>query len=329
MKTRRFRKIRKPRKTKTNTKQKKTRKWIGGGGSKQNRKKITPLQSPHTLSFKNVQCSPNPDNKKDYTCLDDSTLFKLKDLWNMRHPDVKIESKWPKEIWSKLKEYLKSICNKESCWLKQNFVEGKLDKELKDSFAPKSPAEWKKNPNEWLSSVDILDVMKQYEKAYKCFEFMGPSPIDFDTKMIGNQCVWPELCNFNLQEQIDSGKTKIGIIFNTDKHTGKGVHWLSLFINIKKGELFFYDSAGELPSKEIKTLIDRIIEQGKKLNKSITLDYNYPNEHQLGTTECGIYSLYFIVHMLEDKLTGHYLKTHKIKDKYVQQFRKIYFNEEL
>ena len=88
---------------------------------------------------------------------------------------------------------------------------------------------------------------------------MGPSPIDFDTKMIGNQCVWPELCNFNLQEQIDSGKTKIGIIFNTDKHTGKGVHWLSLFINIKKGELFFYDSAGELPSKEIKTLIYRII----------------------------------------------------------------------
>jgi hypothetical protein len=33
--------------------------------------------------------------------------------------------------------------------------------------------------------------------------------------------------------------------------------------------------------------------------------------------------------MLEDKLTGHYLKTHKIKDKYMQQFRKVYFNEDL
>jgi len=49
----------------------------------------------------------------------------------------------------------------------------------------------------------------------------------------------------------------------------------------------------------------------------------------MGTTECGVYSLYFIVHMLEDKLTGHYLKTHKIKDKYMQQFRKVYFNEDL
>ena len=68
---------------------------------------------------------------------------------------------------------------------------------------------------------------------------MGPTPIDFDTKMMGNQCVWAELCNLNLQEQINSGKTKLGIIFNTDKHTGGGVHWLSLFINIKKGEIIF------------------------------------------------------------------------------------------
>ena len=326
MKTRR---IQYRRQNKKNTKRKGKR--TGGGKRKVKKSNKDKQNRPTEISFKNLQCSPDPEKKKDYTCLDDPTLFKLKDLWNARHPDVKIESKWPKEIWLKLKEYLKSICNKESCWLKQNFVEGKLDTELRDSFAPKSPADWKKKPNEWLSSVDILDVMKQYEKAYKCFEFMGPTPIDFDTKMMGDQCVWEELCKFNLQEQIDSGKTKIGIIFNTDKHTGGGKHWFSLFINIKKGEIFFYDSAGDKPGKEIQALIDRVIEQGKKLNQSIAfkMDSNYPVEHQMGTTECGVYSLYFIVHMLEDKLTGHYLKTHKIKDKYIQQFRKVYFNEDL
>jgi hypothetical protein len=326
MKTRRIQ----YRQNKKNTKRK--RKIRTGGGKRKVKKSNKQKQNKLTeISFKNLQCSPNPEKKKDYTCLDDPTLLKLKELWNARHPDVKIESKMPKEIWSKLKEYLKSICNKESCWLKQNFVEGKLDTELRDSFAPKSPADWKKNPNEWLSSVDILDVMKQYEKAYKCFEFMGPSPIDFDTKMLGDQCVWEELCNFNLQQQINSGKTKIGIIFNTDKHTGGGKHWFSLFINIKKGEIFFYDSAGDMAGKEIQAFIDRVIEQGKKLNKPIVfkMDSNYPVEHQMGTTECGVYSLYFIVHMLEDKLTGHYLKTHKIKDKYMQQFRKVYFNEDL
>ena len=35
-------------------------------------------------------------------------------------------------------------------------------------------------PFEWLSSVDIGDVMKQYERVKKNFVFLD-SPIDFDT----------------------------------------------------------------------------------------------------------------------------------------------------
>ena len=40
---------------------------------------------------------------------------------------------------------------------------------MMQSFAPEAPKSWNKNPNEWLSSTDILKVMKQYEKAYRCF----------------------------------------------------------------------------------------------------------------------------------------------------------------
>jgi tRNA A-37 threonylcarbamoyl transferase component Bud32 len=32
---------------------------------------------------------------------------------------------------------------------------------------------------------------------------------------------------------------------------------------------------------------------------------------------------------LEDKINEHYLKTHILKDKYMERFRKVYFNEEL
>ena len=71
-----------------------------------------------------------------------------------------------------------------------------------------------------------------------------------------------------------------------------------------------------------------VIEQGKKLTKPIHFKYdeNYPVEHQYGNTECGIYSIFFIIHMLKDKITGYYLKTHVLKDKYIEQFRNIYFN---
>ena len=297
-----------------------------------NRQKMKKLKNKtqKEIRVKNVNCSPK-DTKdlNEFTCYTDKDLYKLRDLWNARHPDVQIMTNDPKEIHKTLTKYMSNVCSKESCWLKQNFLDNKTIQELTESFAPESPREWKTNPNEWVSSVDIMKVMKQYEKAYKCFDFIGPSPIDFDTKMLYGECVWEELCNFSLSEQIKKGKTKIGIIFNTDPHDKPGQHWISMFINIKKKKIFFFDSTGDKPSKEIKVLIKRIIKQGKKINMNIKFDQNHPVEHQYGDTECGVYSLFFIVHMIQDKTSAHYLKTHVLPDKYMNKFRKVYFNEEL
>jgi len=297
-----------------------------------NRQKMKNLKNKtqKEVKLKKVMCSPKDKNElNDFTCYTDKNLYKLRDLWNARHPDVQIMTNDGKEIHKTLTKYMSDICNKESCWLKQNFMDIKTKNELTESFAPVSPEEWKKNPNEWLSSVDIMKVMKQYERAYKCFDFIGPSPIDFDTKMLYGECVWDELCNFSLSEQIKKGKTKIGIIFNTDPHNKPGQHWISMFINIKKSKIFFFDSVGDKAPKQIMVLVNRIIKQGKKLNMNIKFDQNHPVEHQYGDTECGIYSLFFISHMLEDKFTEHYMKTHILKDDYMQKFRKVYFNESL
>jgi hypothetical protein len=281
-------------------------------------------------SFIKLNCSPE-HKYNSYTCYSNNDLFKLRDMWNQRHPDRPINTKNPQEIWSYLKSYYINICNKESCWVRQMTKNTKMEEELLDAFAPESPKEWNKNPNEWLSSLDILEVMNQYEKKYKCFEFLGPSPIDYNSHKLYGECVWEELCHFSLEQQIKKGKTKIGIIFNTDPHYKSGEHWISLFINIKKGTIFFFDSAGNKIPKRIKQFVKNIIKQGSKLTNPInfTFDQNYPSIHQYNNTECGVYSIFFIVHMLEDKLTGHYLKTHQLKDEYMEKFRKIYFNQEL
>jgi hypothetical protein len=284
------------------------------------------------IKTKKINCSPKPKYElNEYSCYTNKKLIELRDKWNARHPDVKITMNTPKDIHDKLTEYLKNVCNNEACWLKQKNDFGLLKSDFADSFAPESPAEWKKNPNEWLSSIDIMKVMKQYEKAYPCFDFIGPSPIDFDTRQLYGECVWEELCNFNLEKMIKKGKTKIGMIFNTDPHNKPGQHWISMFINIKKKKILFFDSTGDKPPNEIMVLANRIKAQGIKLKNKIKFkfDTNEGVEHQYGNTECGIYSIFFIVHMLEDKVTEHYLKTHILKDEYMEKFRDIYFNHSL
>lgn len=284
----------------------------------------------HSKSHKNKDklnkdnCSPNP-NKNGFSCYTDNTLHKMRKLWNIRHPRNKIKSNDPKEIWSSLKVNLASSCDKESCWLRSKFMEGNIDSELLNyTFAPKAPKEWKVNPDEWLSSVDIESVMKQYEKFYKCFVFLGPSPIDYDRHKLYGECVWEELCKFNLSEEIKNDKNKIGVIFNTHPHYKSGEHWISMFINIKKKYIIYFDSNGNEPPLEVNKFVDTIISQGKQLG--IDFDY-YKNtiEHQETESECGMYCLYFIVEMLKDRSPTYFLKN-KIDDEEVFKLRKKYFN---
>jgi len=274
--------------------------------------------------YNSSNCSPNP-NTNSYTCYSDESLHKLKKYWNLRHPRNKIKSNDPKIIWNTLKSNMSNSCNKESCWLRSKFMEGNLDSQLLNyTFAPKAPSEWKTKPDEWLSSLDIESVMKQYENFYKCFVFLGPSPIDYDKHKLYGECVWEELCKFNLSEEIKNNKNKIGVIFNTDPHYEKGEHWISLFINIKKKFIIYFDSNGNKPPTEVTRFVNTVINQGKQLG----IDLKYIEnkiEHQETDSECGMYCLYFIIEMLKDKNPEYFLNN-KINDNEVFNLRRKYFN---
>jgi hypothetical protein len=285
------------------------------------RQQITP-----TISYKKENCSPNP-NKSNFSCYTNEALFKMKEYWNARHERDMISTNNPKEIWSELKANMSNSCDRESCWLRSKFMEGNLDGDLLNyTFAPKSPDDWKRKPNEWLSSLDIESVMKQYERFYKCFEFLGPSPIDFDVKKLYGECVWEELCNLNLSEFIKRNKNKIGIILNTDPHNKGGEHWISLFVNIKKNIIVYFDSVGNNPPRQVTKLINMIKNQGKQIGIDFKVHMN-KKKHQKTDSECGMYSLYFIIQMLKDKDVKYFLKN-KIPDEDVFKLRDKYFNKE-
>lgn len=273
------------------------------------------------------KCSPKKEGEiLKFTCYTKASLYRLKNIWNARHGDVKIKTNDPKSIWDFLSSHMADTCERESCWLKKNWINQKLPKSVIDNtFAPEQPNSWKRKPTEWLTSIDILDVMKQYERTYKNFEFMGPSPIDFDTHKLYGECVWEELCKISLKDLISKGKTQIGIIFNTDKHTEPGSHWVALFIDCKKKSIYYFDSYADDAPKEVRVLGKRLQKQSEALGKRYKYIENR-KRHQWSNSECGMYCLFFIIELLKGR-SFNKIETKRIDDKFMKKLRNIYFNK--
>lgn len=317
------RKIRKIRKTRDDERERKN--WKRGGTKRQPKKRHQKKGTRKVKGFRQLSCSP--DKKLAYTCYDEQSLEKIKESWNDTHKEEKIVTNDTRDIWTSLKTNLADRCDTEKCWLNQKFMEKKLDsKLLKNTFAPQAPKSWQQNPNEWLDSDNIIQVMRQYEHTYPDFKFIGPSPIDFDTKESFSQCVWPELCNFSVKEHLDKGKTKIGMIFNTDPHTKGGSHWISTFIDFKMRYIFYFDSNADKTPKQVLALVKRIKDQALALKEPIVFKmWKNVVEHQRSNTECGVYSLYTIIKLLTRKKQLKDFDT-RIPDSVMEDARTLFFN---
>lgn len=291
-----------------------------------------------TKKMKRMNCHPRVKLQKVVrnSCMTKEVLEELKKSYNENHKEDPIVSLEPKYIWKELRKKL-SECPKEDCWL-ETIKDEKVRKELKKTiFAPNHPNEWKEKPSTWLTNHDILKVLKQYEETYNNFKFIGPTPIDFDSKPkeYNNECVWKDLCAFNLEKYIKKEKTKIGVVFNLDKHNEPGSHWTSLFIDLEENIIFYLDSAGDKIPDEVYKLVVRVIEQGLELPEPKHIKYyeNHPFVHQRGNNECGMYALYFIITMItknkklktiQEKID--YFKSKRISDTFIFKHRKQYFN---
>jgi hypothetical protein len=220
---------------------------------------------------------------------------------------------------------MKGMCRNEACWMKRI-----MDAEPAgfNAFAPEAPNSWTRDPDQWLTSDDIETVMKQYEDKFPAFEFLGPSPSDYNARKVAGVCVWEELCNFSLKNYMDSGTHKIGVVFNTDPHTEDGSHWVSLFINIAPDNnyIFFFDSTGYRPQKEIREFINTVTAQGRALGIRFKY-YENRKQHQKLNTECGMYSLFMIVNLIEGtRSPEEFMRGDRIPDRHMLEFRKEYFN---
>lgn len=306
---------------------------------KKRRKQTRKTKGGYKKEMQKMNCHPAIKNKtvNHKSCFTPETILVIKEAYNHGHPKDKIISENPTAIWEELSRKL-NHCEREDCWLQQ-LKDPAVKEKLEKYFSPKHPKKWISNPSEWLSNDDILAVLKQYEETYPNFVFIGPTMIDFDTRVPEwkDECVENRLCEFSLANILKHKKDKIGIVFNLDKHTQDGSHWVSLFIDVTEKCIFYFDSVGNQVPSEIKIFAERVMKQGEQLNPPIHFRFEETKkDHQQGDTECGMYSLFFMVTMLtgntefkknmsfSEKVA--FFKKGLIKDEYVKKHRKEYFN---
>jgi hypothetical protein len=198
----------------------------------------------------------------------------------------------------------------------------------KQYLRPPMPEEWKSDPDKWLDSNNIRDVMLQYEEAHPDFKFLGPYPIDFaapedstaNSKGHSKECLIDEMCDLDLSEEVLNGIKRIGIIYNLDPHYKSGSHWVANYIDISKKHCYYFDSYGMKPPKQIYEFMQWLTLQ----NSKIKLGFN-GRQFQHQNSECGMYCLYFLDRMIAG---DNYLKfcRRAPPDKYMLDFRDWLFS---
>ena len=297
----------------------------------------------NTESDKDKRCAPNAIFK-DGSCMTLTQLIKMAEAYNKKHPEHKIElntkletlnpDKYKIYLVDKFETRLLDVCDDQRCWLKQDFIKEIQDEVLKEdlltkTFRPEGP----NGKFTWLNTLDIDKVMSQYEDKHKDFKWLGAVPMDFDDIPSLN------ISNLDFNDLKKNKKTKLGIIFNLDTSNQPGSHWVAGYVDLNNKQVYYFDSYAVEPEPRVRKFMRRCAKacencgsinggednKNKNKNKNNNLDVRFnKHRHQYKNSECGVYSLTFIIKLLEGATFDDFTQS-KIPDEVINKYRQIYF----
>lgn len=266
-----------------------------------------------------AHCAPGnlPAYEKNGTCFDIVMLRKIAHAFNRQFPGKaisRVDNRGLRSLKKELEQRLQKECKEETCWVAKVGLEN--DPVVDTYLRPKTPEEWVSKPNTWLTNFNIEAVMYQYERRYPHFKFLGVFPVDFEVKYAGGACLYREICSLDLKT--DPHKY-IGFIINLDRHDEPGSHWTGIFIKDKV--LYYYDSTSSPAPAEV---------VGFAKKNGLQLVEN-KIQHQKGNSECGVFSMYYLVKWLTlleknpDTTFADIVKDRTINDANMLALRKVFF----
>lgn len=274
-------------------------------------------------------CAPGVSSD-NLSCMQITQLVGVAKAYNMDNPNSEIKltrtlgtlnpRKYKKHLLKELGSRLSKTCSTQKCWTEQKFIRNmeKIQKDelVKYTFRPKGP----KGKFAWLSTFNIDDVMTQYENVYHDFKYLGTVPMDFDS-----------LPSTGIRDMdfkklySEEGVKKIGMVLNLDEHDKSGSHWVATYSDLELGQVYYFDSYGTSPEKRVRAFMRRVARDCKNINQNIKVNADHNKiRHQFKNSECGVYSMNFIIRMLKGEGFKNITETITTDDQ-INEFRNIYF----
>lgn len=195
----------------------------------------------------------------------------------------------------------KTKCSDDKCVLESPVVRNELSAEViekieKETFKPRGPA----HSTAWLTNRDIDTILDQCVEVFPQRHFYH---IPFQMSDFNTVAIHPDK-DSNLKcmcvyDKIKDGFDTFGVIINTDKSTGSGIHWFAVFIEHMPSQITieYYNSAGSSPLASVQKWIEYQYSHltSKGFPTKIVI---HRINHQSDSYNCGIYSLYYIISRL-------------------------------
>jgi hypothetical protein len=236
------------------------------------------------------KCSPNRIDKIDQGCFIEKELNVIANVFKFD----------PK------KDVYKQLQDCDNCDLNDKFTLKQLKDVLgysihKHIFKPSIH----KNRFEWLSTSDIDIIMDQYMNFDNSFKYLGTFPSDILS--VGYKL--PKVKYYK----------KLALVLNLDPHNLSGSHWVSVYIDILECKVEYFDSLGDKPTRNIKKVLGYLC---KELDCDLSIN---SQQFQIEDSECGIYSLYYIISRLLGIKSSNIIKN-VIRDTKMNKYRDILYS---
>lgn len=300
-----------------------------------NKSNIILKQENHPKNLKTKTTESDCVNNKDVCTT--SEIVEIIDKYIVNKNNIKkyIRKRNKKEVINEAKKILN--CNSEACVLMhpviKNFInENRISNSLQVDFKPPGP----KYTTELLNNINIDSTLvnwaREFDGFYPCpftmIDFYENNYFKFGEINLANLVNKKEYYYDPVYGKINKKFNCFGCVLNTDKSSGKGKHWVCIYVNLGYNDdiwtIEYFNSTGNIPpAPVIKWMEQQRINLLTINNKVNTINVSYL-VHQQSMTECGLYSLYYIRSRL-DKISYEYFLQNYIDDHLMIKFREHVF----